>query len=255
MKLLSFLFATALAVNASARVANTVQLDWQIIDDFSIARTETTVAQFRRFAQATNFVTAAEKNGGGEVYENGWAKKPGWNWQTPFGGGARAADDEPVAHITFDEAQSFCKWARGALPTDKQWLTAAYTEQRAQPSGGFKRGETYPFPTGHSAVGAQCLGDCDATARTRAISHGARLLRGEGHARAGTSAQGVNGLYDMGGNLWEWVDEPTGTSAEKRTRGGSWWYGAAQMKADYLQSKPVNTAVVYIGFRCAKRSE
>jgi formylglycine-generating enzyme required for sulfatase activity len=39
---------------------------------------------------------------------------------------------------------------------------------------------------------------------------------------------------------------------ERRTRGGSWWYGAAQMRADHLQSKPPATAVVYIGFRCAR---
>ncbi len=235
-----------------AYAANPAQIDWQRITDFSIARTETTVAQFRRFANATKFVTLAEKNGGGEVYENGWVKKTGWHWQTPFGGNHRAADDEPAAHVTFDEAQAFCKWAGSALPTDPQWLAAAYTEHRAQPSDGFERGKTYPFPTGNTPAGAQCLGDCGDAAKTRAISHGARLLRGDGHARVGVSAQGVNGLHDMGGNLWEWVDEPRGMSTEKRTRGGSWWYGTAQMKANYLQNKPINTTAVYIGFRCVK---
>jgi formylglycine-generating enzyme len=61
---------------------------------------------------------------------------------------------------------------------------------------------------------------------------------------------GVNGLHDMGGNAWEWVDQGDDTS--RRTRGGSWWYGAAQMRADHLQGKPADTAVVYIGFRCAR---
>ena len=65
---------------------------------------------------------------------------------------------------------------------------------------------------------------------------------------------GVNGLHDMGANAWEWVDEPPGASgnAERRTRGGSWWYGQAQMRAEHLQSKPADTAVVYIGFRCVR---
>jgi sulfatase modifying factor 1 len=54
----------------------------------------------------------------------------------------------------------------------------------------------------------------------------------------------------MGANLWEWVDEPAGDSTDKRTRGGSWWYGAGPMKADHLASKQRDFAVVYIGFRC-----
>jgi formylglycine-generating enzyme len=75
-----------------------------------------------------------------------------------------------------------------------------------------------------------------------------------GHARVTDTPAGVNGLHDMGGNAWEWVDEPVGAGgdAQRRTRGGSWWYGAAQMQTAYLQSKPGNTTVVYIGFRCAR---
>jgi formylglycine-generating enzyme required for sulfatase activity len=241
-----FLLVSAL----SPAQANPAQLDWQRVGDFSIARTETTIAQFRRFVNATKLITLAEKTGGGEVYESGWTKKNGWNWQAPFG--KPGADDEPAAHVTFDEARAFCQWAGGALPTDKQWIAAAYTEQRAQPPSGLERGKTYPFPTGSSVVGAQCLGECGEAAKSRAINHGSTLLRGDGHARAGATPAGVNGLHDMGGNLWEWVDEPRGASGEKRTRGGSWWYGAAQMRADYLQSKPINTAAAYIGFRCVR---
>ena len=104
------------------------------------------------------------------------------------------------------------------------------------------------------AEGAQCLDDCGPAPAARAVAHGARLWRGAGHARAGSTPAGVNGLHEMGGNAWEWVDEPTGAAdeAEHRTRGGSWWYGQAQMQADHLQSKPGSTAVVYIGFRCAR---
>jgi len=251
--LAALLSAPALAATA-APGANPAGIDWVRVGGFEIARTETTVGQFRRFVQATGTVTRAERQGGGEVYEAGWVRQPGWTWATPFGAGGRAADDEPAVHVSFDEAQAFCRWAGGRLPTDAEWVSAAYLEQRAQPAPPLRRGERYPYPSGATPAGAQCLDDCGEAARQRAVAHGAQLLRGHGHARAGSTPAGVNGLHEMGGNAWEWVDEPPGASgdAERRTRGGSWWYGAAQMREQHLQGKPAQTAVVYIGFRCAR---
>ena len=229
-------------------------IDWVPLGDFSIARTETTIGQFRRYAQATGTQTQAERSGGGQVYEAGWTTKPGWTWRTPFGPGHAPADDEPAVHLNFHEAQAFCRWAGGRLPSDTKWLAAAYTEQRSQPPSPWVAGKTYAYPTGDSPAGAQCLADCGPQAVARAVRHGLRLWRGDGHALAGSTPAGVNGLHDMGGNAWEWVDEPSGArgNAERRTRGGSWWYGSAPMRADHLQSKPADTAVVYIGFRCVR---
>jgi sulfatase modifying factor 1 len=234
---------------------NPAEIDWQPVGNFSIARTETTIEQFRRFTTATNTKTLAQR-GGGEVFEAGWVRRNGWNWQAPFGTSASVHGDEPAVHIAYDEAQAFCKWAGGRLPTDEEWVKAAYTEQRAQPPQPFMTGRTYRFPTGDSPEGAQCLSDCGPAAKARALNHGARLWRGDGHARAGGTPAGVNGLHDMGANVWEWVDEPKGLSgdAPRGMRGGSWWYGQAQMLADYFQSKPGNTAAVYIGFRCVRNN-
>lgn len=252
-RVLLLLCLVALHAGAAAQ-ANPSGIDWQAVASFEIARTETTVAQFRRFVQATQTVTQAERAGGGEVYESGWVRKPGWTWRTPFGGLEAAADDEPAVHLTFHEAQAFCRWAGGQLPSDAQWLSAAYTEQRATPTAAFVRGKTYLYPTGDSPKGAQCLGDCGTAAKARAVRHGAALSRGDGHARVGTTPAGVNGLHDMGGNAWEWVDDAPGHTGagERRTRGGSWWYGASQMRAEHVQGKVPGTAVVYIGFRCVR---
>ncbi len=239
---------------AQSAPSNPASIDWVALDGFAIARTETTVGQFRRFVQATGTRTAAERSGGGSVYEAGWVSMPGWNWATPFGRELPADDDEPAAHVTWFEADAFCRWAGGRLPADAEWVSAAYTEQRASPPAPFVRGRTYPYPSGESPDGAQCLEDCGPAARERAVAHRANLSRGHGHARTSATPAGVNGLHDMGANLWEWVDEPRGAkgNAERRTRGGSWWYGARQMRADHLQGKPADTAVVYIGFRCAR---
>jgi formylglycine-generating enzyme len=208
--------------------------DWQPLAQLQIARTETTIAQFRRFVEATGRITEAEKRGGGQEFDGGWQQRPGWTWRTPFG--RPALDNEPAVHITWHEARDFCRWARARLPTDAEWLAAAYTEQRSNPPTPFERGRRYTYPTGDSPRGASCRGDCG--------------VESQAHRPVARGVAGVNGLHDMGGNVWEWVDQ--GSDADRRTRGGSWWYGAAQMRADHLQGKPADTAVVYIGFRCAR---
>jgi sulfatase modifying factor 1 len=249
MKLLSMILATlawSLSPASHAR-PNPAGIDWVPLGQFEIARTETTVAQFARYATATGVRTRAEREGTSLVYEAGWSAKKSWNWRTPFG--TMTHEQWPAVHINFDEAQAFCNWAGGRLPTDAEWVKAAYTETRSPAPPPWRTGQTYPYPTGHSPAGAQCLGDCGPD---RSHPHGAQLWRGQGPALAGTTAAGVNGLFDMGANAWEWVDEPTGDSAEKRTRGGSWWYGAEPMRAEHLASKDRRLTVVYIGFRCVR---
>lgn len=236
--------ALVLVVMLSGASAVMAQTDMQPVGAFSIDRSEVTVAQFRRFVDATGTVTAAERAGGGSTYENGWEQRRGWTWRAPFGTPAAAA--EPAVHVTYDEAAAFCRWSGKRLPRDAEWGEAAYTERRVNPPAGFVTGKTYAYPTGDQPLGANCLGDCG---EVKAVD-AALTSRGRGHALTGTTRPGVNGLFDMGGNVWEWVD--SGGAADKRTRGGSWWYGAASMRDGHRQSKPRDTAVVYIGFRCAR---
>lgn len=217
----------------------------QPIGTFEIDLTEVTISEFTRFAESTSLVTKAEREGGGLVYDAGWEKKAGWNWRSPYG--AKGMANEPAVHITFDEAFAYCKWAGKRLPTESEWIKAAYTEMRKVPPQPFSRGHTYRYPTGNTASGANCLRDCG---NSVGLDHSAVLSRGRGHAEAGKTVAGVNGLFDMGANVWEWVEIPD--DSHKGTRGGSWWYGSSQMEAGYRATKPRDMAVVYIGFRCVK---
>lgn len=206
---------------------------------------EVTIGQVKTMAQATKFVSRAEKEGGGYIYEMGWTKKPNWNWRQPFG--IAGKDNEPAVHLTFDEAQSICKFFGKRLPTDAEWTAAAYLEQRDNPPAGFIKGKRYAYPNGDSAKASHCLSDCGNYAGT--APKGA-LTRGVGHVPVMSTPAGVNGLYEMGGNAWEWVD--TGRGDERITRSSSWWYGADRQRESDVATKPRDTRVGYIGFRCVK---
>lgn len=204
---------------------------------------EVTVAQVKEFANQTGFVSRAEREGGGQIYEAGFVQKKGWTWRAPFG--KEAQDVEPAVHITFDEAQQICRFKGKRLPTDAEWVKAAFLEQRDNPPPGFVKGQRYPYPQGSTAKQSHCLSGCGNYAGQAPQGS---LWRGVGHVPVMTTAPGVNGLFEMGGNVWEWVD--TGSGNEKVTRGASWWYDADRQKESDLATKPKDTRVGYIGFRC-----
>ena len=127
------------SLQASSGVSTTKsQAAQQVIGRLAWDVSEVSVGQFRHFARSTGFVSRAEREGGGYIYEFGWTKKSGWTWQSPFG--RPAADNEPAVHLTFDEAQQACRFFGKRLPTDSEWVSAAYTEQRPTPPSPFQAG-------------------------------------------------------------------------------------------------------------------
>lgn len=196
------------------------------VGDFEIDRHEVTIAQFARFLETRAQVSVAEQNGGGFEYAAGWQRRPGWNFRAPQGKPGEPL--EPASHVTWHEAHEYCRWSGGRLPRAEEWKRAAYTEARESPPAGFERGRTYRFPVGDQPDG---------------MNNNRR-----GHVPVATTREGVNGLYEMGGNVWEWLDDRRGEEA--LTAGGSWWYGPEQTRAGAFQWKNVDFTALYIGFRC-----
>ena len=206
-------------------------------------QTEMTIGDVKGFAFSSNFVSAAEKNDGGLSYEGGFVKKPGWTWKTPYG--IPAKDTEPAVHLNQKEADSICRFYGKRLPTDAEWTSAAFLEQRSNPPTGYIKGQRYSYPGGVNPTTSHCLSGCG---DYRGLAPAGALNRGTGHVQTGTTKPGVNGLYDMGGNVWEWT--ATERNGGYITRGASWWYGPERQQESDVESKPSDIAVVYIGFRC-----
>lgn len=228
MKCLPLLIAFFSTLPFGTCSADNVRID---LGDFKIDQTEVSIGRFAEYAERKQITTAAEKEGGGFEYVFGWQRRPGWTWRMPFG--VAAQPDEPAVHLNWFEAQAFCKDAGGTLPTQAQWSRAAYTEQRSDPPLPFIQGQTYPYPTGDSPLGANVEGADDGWPR---------------HAPVGKTRAGVNGLYDMGANAWEWLADAQGDT--RLTAGGSWWYGPSKMRREGMQYKAADLYVVYVGFRC-----
>jgi len=97
---------------------------------FYLGQFEVTHDQFRQFVEATGYRTVAERNGlGGWSFSNlqqkAWVRRPEHVWSSP--GPWQLNKDEPVSHISWEDAEAFCAWLseregrRYRLPTEAQW--------------------------------------------------------------------------------------------------------------------------------------
>jgi formylglycine-generating enzyme required for sulfatase activity len=77
---------------------------------FSMADTETTVAQFEAFVKATGYKTKAELDNAPRT------------WRAP---GFDVLPTQPVTYVTVKDAAAYCAWVGARLPTDAEWEYAA----------------------------------------------------------------------------------------------------------------------------------
>jgi len=200
------------------------------ITNFSINKYEVTIEEFEKFAYKTNFLTEAEKTGGGYEWGIGWEKRKNWNYRNPYGKKPETKL-EPAVHISRYEAEQYCNYAGGRLPKFNEWKLAAYTQ--ILNSKKFEKGKTYPFPSGQIA---ENMNSQD-------------LMKFNKHVAVTKLPEQINSLVAMGGNVWEWNSDEKNN--ESLTSGASWWYGSSKTTVEQAQFKPSNFYAVYVGFRCA----
>jgi iron(II)-dependent oxidoreductase len=99
-------------------------------------------------------------------------------------------EDLPVVHVSWYEAEAYCRWAERRLPTEKEWEVAASGEFSADGAGLSARRRRYPW------------GDRAPSAEVANLDWRAGGLVEVGAHGAGDSAFGCR---QMIGNLWEWT--------------------------------------------------
>ncbi len=153
--------------------------------------------------------------------------------------------DHPVVGVSYGDAQAYAKWRGKRLPTEAEWERAA--------RGGL---------AGRKYVDGDAL-DSSRVNYTRSGK--------DGPLPVGSYAPNGYGLYDMAGNVQEWVadrydggyyavspgEDPPGPEKGRFRviRGGGWYTGPMCMDVALRYALPPSWVDFNVGFRCARDAE
>lgn len=237
---------------------------------FAVGRTEVTTGQFREFADATGYVASDVCN----IWNGkGLSKTPGTGWRNP-GYGRPAADNEPGACLSWNDADAYIKWLSAKTGQKYRLLTESEWEYTAR--------------AGNSSEFLYAWGDkpedaCK-TANVADLSSKkppppiiprphAPVNCDDGYpfiAPAGSLQPNAFGVYDMIGSIWEWVADcyvmpypantPTDGSAylgpdgcdRRVSKGASWSADINRQIPTFRGRDPVTLTSQIFGFRIAR---
>jgi formylglycine-generating enzyme required for sulfatase activity len=210
--------------------------------------------------------------------------KPGvdGSWKDPVWEGVKVTPEPtcPVVSVSWEDAKGFCAWltqrdraaglipasAEYRLPTDVEWSWAVGIGEAEEKAGAGRTPQEksmkiaagshpYVYPWGKEWPPKKGAGNyADATAKKAFPKFG--IIDGYDDGFATTSPVGSfpanpNGLYDLGGNTWEWCEDfSDGKSGSRVLRGSSWCdFGSGYLLSSYRSSRVAGFRDDYYGFR------
>jgi hypothetical protein len=186
-------------------------------------------------------------------------------WRDP---GFRQGPDHPVVNVTWREAVAFCKWLTAKeqkegtlapaqeyrLPSDLEWSKAVgLPEESGKTPEARDMGipDLYPWGTAWpppAGAGNYTGEETGSDVAIKGYEDGFAWT-----APVGSFEPNKFGLYDMGGNVWQWCMDTWNTEhKDKVLRGGSWYNGALRLSllsSCRLHAAPDSSTDNY-GFRC-----
>ncbi|MEE4186073.1 MAG: formylglycine-generating enzyme family protein, partial [Gammaproteobacteria bacterium] len=230
---------------------------------FAVGQYEITNDQFAEFIAATGH-TPADYCNLLFVDELEVRTVPGMNWRDPRYG-RPPAGDEPVVCVRQTDALAYTQWLAAQTGKDYRLLTEAEWEYTAL------AGSDFAFPWGPDLESACAHGNVyDQSALDERLPIPAPNCDdgSPGVSPVGQYQPNAFGVYDMVGNVWEWLsdcyvvpypDEPTDGSAVMRagcerwvSKGGSWRSSILRQRPAFRGRDPADLSTQIFGFRVAR---
>jgi formylglycine-generating enzyme required for sulfatase activity len=237
---------------------------------FAMSTREVTAGEFRRYLTATSARTRAARRGYSMPYDersNNFVRRSGVDTGSDYLG-QRADDDQPVIHASAVDAEDYARWLSEQTGRNYRLPSEAEFEYA------LRAGSTTRLPWGEAGAPPARTGNYTGS---RDRSPGGRRWSnalqgyGDGHwgpAPVGSFRANAFGLYDMSGNVSEWVADcwhdgyrraPKDPGAwfnpgcrTRVIRGGAWASSPAQLRSAWRAPLERDTTNAQIGFRVVR---